>query len=148
MKIFNYEITTLEVPNELSICFNVCGCNVNCKNCHSPHLQNINNGTNMNFNDLKNIIDKYASYVSCVCFMGGEWFLEELINILKYIKQVGLKTCLYTGQNNADNLVTYLDYLKTGNYNYKLGGLESEKTNQKMVELKTGKILNNLFKNK
>jgi len=146
MKIYNYEISTLEIPNEISLCFNVTGCNVKCIDCHSKFLWNIDNGWELDFEYFSKILEKYSNYISYVCFMGGEWFEEDLIKMLKISKEKGLKNCLFTGRNDIkENIKQYLDLLKLGGFIKELGGLESLNTNQKMIELKTGNCLNYLF---
>ena len=149
MKVYNYEISTLEIPNEISLCFNIIGCNVKCKDCHSKFLWDINNGWEMDLEYFSKILEKYSSYISCICFMGGEWLEEDLITMLKISKENGLKTCLFTGRDKINtNIQKYLDLLKVGRFIKKLGGLESKITNQKMIDLKTGNCINYLYQNK
>ena len=77
--------------------------------------------------------------------MGGEW-TKELIPMLKYINSENIKTCLYTGSNDvSDEIKSQLTFLKTGRFIKELGGLDSENTNQKFINLKTKEILNYKF---
>ena len=47
----------------------------------------------------KDTLSKYKSKCSCICFMGGEWYKEELITYLQMARKMGYKTALYTGEN-------------------------------------------------
>ena len=88
---------------------------------------------------------KYKGLVSCVLFLGGDWD-PELLTFLKIAKDFGYKTCLYTGNTDANTeLLSYLDYIKTGPYIEELGGLTSKNTNQKFIKLETGEVLNKYF---
>jgi anaerobic ribonucleoside-triphosphate reductase activating protein len=79
-------------------------------------------------------------------FLGGEWHEEELVDNLKYAHAQGLKTALYTGREEVSSeLLSHLDYIKLGPWIAERGGLESSTTNQRLIEIKTGKILNHLM---
>lgn len=81
--------------------------------------------------------------------MGGEWHEQTLIRLLKLAKKRGLKTCLYTGQNNVtEQLKSQLSFLKTGPWIKELGGLADLSTNQVFIEVSTNKNLNHLFNSK
>ena len=78
--------------------------------------------------------------------MGGEWHEKELISFLKLAQNKKYKTCLYTGEEKiSDEILNQLTWIKTGKWQQSLGGLNSEKTNQKFIDVKTNQILNNLF---
>lgn len=65
--------------------------------------------------------------------------LETLADVLRHIKETtSLKTCLYTGFNRVIDVevtLPWLDFLKTGEYIRKLGGLESPATNQRFYRI-------------
>lgn len=145
MKIYNYDIVLQEVPDEISLCITVCGCNNKCDGCHSPHIWGSDSGKDFDFLDFVNLIQEYKNYITCVLFMGGEWD-EKLNSMLSYAKNEGLKTCLYTGQNDiSSKLKLNLDFLKTGKWIKELGGLNSKTTNQIFQNVKTGEHLNYKF---
>lgn len=78
--------------------------------------------------------------------MGGEWHPKELLNFLRLSREQGLKTALYTGLEVIEEpLLSHLDYLKTGPYQRELGGLDSPHSNQKLINVKTGEVLNGRF---
>lgn len=148
MNYSDIEIVFQEVPGEISICFTITGCKLQCKGCHSPHLWKEENGKELTLDKYLEILNKYNGFASCVLFMGGEWFLPELMTYLKIAKEKGFKTCLYTGETKVvQKLLSELTWLKTEPWIQNLGGLESEFTNQKFIEIKTNKILNHLFLN-
>lgn len=129
-----YAIVLEEVPNEISLAFNISGCPYHCDGCHSQHLWEYKG--NLLSEDIIPIIEKYKNYISCVCFMGGDQNIEELILLCKKIKDdYNLKTCLYSGKDGL-KFYTYdwLDYLKVGRYDKKLGGLNNPTTNQRMYQ--------------
>jgi len=135
-----------EVPNEISLCFSITGCQVRCKGCHSLELWNKNYGSPLTNKTFINWIHRYQKLISCIIFFGGEWQPKMLIEKLLIARNFGLKTCLYTGEKYIDiNISQHLNFLKTGAWQAKLGGLESVHTNQVFRNLLTGEKLNHLF---
>jgi len=146
MYYYNIEIVLQEVPGEISICFSICGCNVCCNGCHSPELWPEENGQLLTQKIFKDTLKKYQGLSSCVLFMGGEWHKSTLKEYLKYARQEGYKTCLYTGLNQVDHdLLQHLTWLKTGRWTTELGGLDKTTSNQIFREVKSNKVLNHLF---
>lgn len=141
---YTSDVVFQEVPNEISLSFSIAGCKNNCKNCS---WKNIKIEKKQLTEDLyMNMLKKYKGLVSCILFLGGEWNKDALIKNLKLAKSMGYKTCLYTGLYDISNdIKNNLDYLKTGPYIEELGGLDNINTNQKFLDLKTNKILNNYF---
>ena len=140
LKYQGYSIVFQEVPNEISLTFNISGCPYKCKGCHSQELWEYKG--NILINDFDSIIEKYKNYITCVCFMGGNQNLSELKLILQDIKErYKLKTCLYTGCediNELRDILDYCDYLKLGRYrellkidNYISNGVKLATRNQK-----------------
>lgn len=133
-----YTVTAQEVPDELSIVVNVCGCPYHCTGCHSEYLWD-NDGTDL-LTDLPLILNKYKDFVTCFCFMGGDWDQTNLLKCIKYVKDIApnLKICLYAGVDSCAKLwdtLPYLDYVKVGHYDMNLGGLSSKTTNQRMYKV-------------
>lgn len=133
-----YGIVFQEVPNEISIVFNITGCPHKCCGCHSKYLWEYNG--KILKDDIENIIKKYIGGATCVCFMGGDQSLGELTCLLKLIKKrYKLKTCVYSGSNDINlfkKSSKYIDYLKIGSYIEALGGLDSTTTNQRFYKIK------------
>ncbi|WDE10102.1 anaerobic ribonucleoside-triphosphate reductase activating protein [Thalassomonas haliotis] len=135
-----------EVPGEISLCFSITGCKLGCHGCHSTELWNENNGEALSKQSFHHYLAQYAGLLSCVVFFGGEWQAPQLIEKLKIARSLGLKTCLYSGQQHIDiSISEHLTYLKTGKWDPKRGGLDNPGTNQAFFDLSTGKKLNHLF---
>jgi anaerobic ribonucleoside-triphosphate reductase activating protein len=148
MRFSDVTVVLQEVPNEVSLCFTVTGCKMSCVGCHSPYLWKEGSGQILTTELYNELLLKYKGLVSCVLFMGGEWYENELVNFLKLAKEEGLKTCLYTGLDKVSlDIKNELTYLKCGSWVNELGGLNSPKTNQRFIEVKTQKVLNELFLN-
>ncbi len=132
MYYYTHDVTFSEVPDEVSLTIALAGCVNKCSGCHSVHLrQNI--GEKFGVEDFDWLVDKYSSYVTTICFLGGDADpeMEKLLDHLK--TKYKLKLCVYSGATSfPDNLKPYLDYYKIGPYIQKKGPLTSHKTNQKM----------------
>ena len=177
------QITFQEVPNEISLSFLIAGCPLKCKGCHSAdswrvtseanevnkasetirsktHPINSNTKNQLTKEYLETRIKQYQDMISCVLFLGGEWEIEQLIELLQTVKNTNpsLKTCLYTGLE-LDEIVEFikqeinevnknddigwkyifennlLDYLKTGRWIRELGGLDKKNTNQRFYKV-------------
>ena len=148
IKFKDYKLTFQEVPDEISLCINITGCPNNCECCHSPDLRE-DIGKELTTNELDSLI-KNNRFATCITFMGGDHKELELIQLLKYIKDKGLKTCLYSGSDNYnDKFLSYLDYYKYGSYKRDFGSLSNKTTNQKFLEIKDNKdITYRFWKNK
>ncbi|ROH97866.1 MULTISPECIES: anaerobic ribonucleoside-triphosphate reductase activating protein [Flavobacteriales] len=153
LKYDSYDIVLQEIPDEVSLCLTITGCQLACEGCHSEHLWNPENGTELTHDIFRNLITKYKKTITCVLFMGGEWADSELIALISMTKREKLKVGLYTGLNEKQMkrkhpiLLENLDYLKTGKWIADLGGLNSISTNQVLKDLTTGRILNGYFLN-
>jgi len=139
-----------EIPNEVSLCYSISGCGKRCLGCHSSELwEEKENHNSLNIGILEKHLTEYCGMITAIVFLGGEWHEKELISMLTLAKKFQLKTCLYTSINNLEeiniHLLNVLDYIKIGEFYFELGGLNSKKTNQRFIEVKSGKILNNLF---
>lgn len=144
MKYLTEQIVFQEVPNELSLAFEITNCPRRCPGCHTPELQG-DCGEVLTIQKFDQICEKYASYdgkfmFSCVLFMGGEQH-PEFDEFLEHCRKMGLKTALYTGAESVSlNVLKKLDYVKLGKYIAALGGLDSPTTNQRFYILKGGII--------
>lgn len=147
----SYDIVLQEVPNEISLCFTITGCPLACQGCHSQYTWNPNFGEPLTAGVFEKLLTKYDQTISCVLFMGGEWNTEQLLCFITIAKSKNLKTALYTGLNRKQvkkkypELLTHLDYIKTGKWIPSLGGLDSRTTNQELLEIKTNNVLNHYF---
>ncbi|MCF6347337.1 MAG: anaerobic ribonucleoside-triphosphate reductase activating protein [Flavobacteriaceae bacterium] len=146
MYYYDFQIVFQEVPGEISLCFSISGCSLQCNGCHSPFLWKKGNGSLLTKKQFEVFLEQYSNLATCVLFMGGEWHKEEIISMLKLAKNKKYKTCLYTGEEHiSENILNELTWIKTGKWKQSLGGLSSTTTNQKFIEVKTNKIYNHLF---
>lgn len=138
-----------EVPNEISLCFSVTGCEIACKGCHSTELWSDKNGIPLSNTLFEQWLFKYKGLISCVVFFGGEWQPHALIEKLIIAKTHHLKTCLYSGRDHIDiNISQHLTFLKTGAWQFDRGGLNNPNTNQIFRHVPSGEKLNTLFLSK
>jgi anaerobic ribonucleoside-triphosphate reductase activating protein len=142
LKYLGYTISFQEVPNEISLIFNISGCPYKCKGCHSTYLWEYKG--NYLSKDIDSIFNEYLGMFTCVCFMGGDTNLIELRELLKLCKSKGLTTCIYSGTDNIkslENCMEYLDFIKYGSYKKELKcdnnicyGVKLATSNQKMLK--------------
>jgi anaerobic ribonucleoside-triphosphate reductase activating protein len=133
------EIGLQEVSNEIALCIGITGCTVHCPGCHSPELHDPNYGSLLTEEVYKDTLAKYKNKCSCICFMGGDQYKEDLIKYLEMAHEEGFLTALYTGQNWVDyDIMEQLDFLKVGPFIEELGGLSEKTTNQRMYKIDNG----------
>ena len=143
---YDFQVVLQEVPGEISLCFYISGCSMQCEGCHSPFLWKEGNGSILTIANYKSILNQYKNLATCVLFMGGEWHQKELISMLQLAKTNQYKTCLYTGEESiSEDIKTHLTFLKTGKWQQEAGGLESSITNQLFINVPTNRKLNYLF---
>lgn len=121
LKYLGYAIVFQEVYNETTLAFSISGCPYHCNGCHSQYLWEYE-GDNL-IENMEQIINKYNGYITCVCFMGGDQNMDELVSALQTCKNLGLKTCVYSGASDISkfkNALVYLDWLKLGKYEDRL----------------------------
>jgi len=151
LKYDSYDIVLQEIPNEISLCFTITGCQLACDGCHSEHLWNPQNGTDLTPELFHGLLVKYEKTITCILFMGGEWHNQKLLELISIAKQQKLKIALYTGLNEKQirrkyfELLQNLDFIKTGKWIPSLGGLDQCTTNQQLKNVKSGEILNKYF---
>ncbi len=138
-------VSLQEVPGEISLIFQITGCPHRCPGCHSQELWPLN-GSDFDLKSLSSSIARYKGLFTCVCFFGGEWHPQELLRYLRFAKDEGYKTCLYSGAREIHpELYKELNYLKLGPWVEALGGLDKKTTNQVFLDLDKNINLNHLF---
>lgn len=144
MHYYSYSIVLQEVPDEISICFNIAGCPMGCPDCSWKNtLLEPLKPKPLTEETFADILDRSGDLASCVLFMGGEWRKDELLKLLIIAKEKGYKTCLYSGKRDLHmDIIEQLDYLKLGPYQTENGGLDSKETNQRFFKLSS---LNHVF---
>ena len=145
MHIYQVDVVFQEIPDEISLCFFVAGCDVRCVCCHSAHTWSVRTTPVMPLETYEQMLHKYIDKVSCVLFMGGEWD-SDLPHWLSLAKHYKYKTALYTGRTSLpEDITIHLDYVKYGPWIEELGGLSSKTTNQRLYDLRTETLLNHRF---
>ena len=88
---------------------------------------------------LHSLIGRYATAITCFCFMGGDSEPSEVERIARLIKKTYpyLKTAWYSGKEAVpeDFDICTMDFIKTGPYIAELGGLKSPTTNQTLYKI-------------
>ena len=141
MKVASFDIVFQEIPGEVTLALNLSNCPCHCPGCHSPHLAE-DIGELLTEELMDGLLARYGSMITCVAFMGGDAEPEEVARWANFIHGVGsqesrgksLKTACYSGRNNMPKDEKAFDYVKLGPYIESLGGLKSEKTNQRLYK--------------
>lgn len=147
LKYVDTKVTFSEVPNEISLCINISGCNIGCKNCHSPYLSE-DIGEPLTKDALCSLIGSNKG-ITCVTLMGGDSNPKEidaLASTVKLTSNMSLLTCWYSGKQelNKDINLANFNFIKLGPYIEELGSLTSSTTNQRFYEVvMTREIVNN-----
>lgn len=133
LKVASFDIVFQEIPGEVTLALNLSNCPCHCLGCHSPHLAE-DIGEEVNEELLDDLTGRYKGLITCVAFMGGDAEPEEVARWAAYLKDGGLSTAWYSGRMNMPKDEKAFDYVKLGPYIEALGGLKSEKTNQRLYK--------------
>ncbi len=135
LKYHTIDISCRAIPNEVCLVFNITGCTIKCPGCNEKTLWK-DKGTDLNFKEIRNILNNYAQTISCVCFMGGEHSPQEINDLARFVKHnyAGLRTAWYSGLNRISEEIDYnnFNYLKIGAYEASKGVLGNPNTNQRV----------------
>ena len=137
LKYANFDIVFQEVPDEVTLAINISNCPNQCVGCHSQYLWK-DVGDVLDKESLDNLVSKYRTGITCVCFMGGDAEPYSVANLAMYLKNKykDLKAAWYSGKNELPEAfhAEAFDYIKTGRYDEKYGPLNSITTNQRMIK--------------
>ena len=143
MKVASFDIVFQEIPGEVTLALNLSSCPCHCPGCHSPHLAE-DIGEPLTTELLNDLTNRYKGLITCVAFMGGDADPMYVAQMAEYIKSTDrsadrtqstdLKTAWYSGRTIFPKDPKALDYVKLGPYIEELGGLKSEKTNQRLYK--------------
>lgn len=143
LKYVDVLVSFQEVPDEISLCINISNCPCHCEGCHSSYLAE-DIGEYLTYNKVLELVNSNKG-ISCVCFMGGDSNPGDINGLAAVIRtQTNLKVAWYSGrQYIPEGLnLSYFDYIKIGPYIPKLGGLDSETTNQIMYKVQDNQLNN------
>ena len=141
MKYYNAMVVFEEIPNEVTLAINISNCPCHCKGCHSKFLWE-DVGTELALEELDRLIDKNDG-ITTVCFMGGDANPEAINTLAEYVHEIRkLKVGWYSGRDTyyEDINFNWYDYIKLGQYDEELGGLNKSTTNQRLFKLTHEKI--------
>ena len=132
LKVASFDIVFQEIPGEVTLALNLSGCPCHCPGCHSQHLwEDI--GEELNEELMDGLLERYGTQITCVALMGGDQDPAEVMRWGEYIRRKGQKTAWYSGRMNMPGKDVF-DYVKLGPYIESLGGLKSERTNQRLYK--------------
>ena len=131
MKVASFDIVFQEIPGEVTLALNLSNCPCHCPGCHSQHLAE-DIGEVVNEDLLNGLLARYGNMITCVAFMGGDADPEEVAKWAQYVRP--LKTAWYSGRMHMPQDEKAFDYVKLGPYIESLGGLKSERTNQRLYK--------------
>lgn len=129
------KVTFFEIPDEISLCINISGCSIKCKDCHSSYLWS-DIGKPLNWGSLNPLI-YINTGITCVCFMGGDSDIKTIENLAHKVKTLGLKVGWYSGRDTipSDMNLNEFDFIKIGPYIKDRGPLNCRTTNQIMFSV-------------
>lgn len=133
IKFTRTQIVFQEVPDEISYAFVLSCCPGMCDGCHSSELRQ-SLGTELTTDVISSSVASQARFITCVLFLGGDNDPQGLAELVRYTKNLGFRTAVYSGMYNNSILwnLQELDYLKLGPWVAKKGPLGSSKGNQVM----------------
>ena len=125
-----------EIPSEITLGVSISGCTIHCIGCHSRELWE-DKGTLLTIEELQRLLDKHKG-ITCLLLLGGEHDIDSLVELFQYAYRK-VKTAWYCGLDlipkDKQDILQYLDFVKTGHYDQELGGLDSPSTNQRFYKI-------------
>lgn len=137
LKFISYDIVFQEIPDELTLAFNISCCPHRCEGCHSKWLWK-DEGEVLDIDTIDSLIDYYDVQITCVCFMGGDNDQKAINCLSEHIKsKYNIKTAWYSGDTSLskDIEIKNFDYIKLGPYIASQGGLDKRTTNQRLYQV-------------
>ena len=137
MRFTDTKVVFREVPDRITLAVNISNCPIGCPGCHSKYLWE-DVGEILDGKTLLNLVDTNPG-INCVSFMGGDAEPETVRDLAKLIKdsRPGIGTCWYSGRSleKAEEVIPFLDFIKTGPFIEEFGPLDSATTNQRFFHI-------------
>ena len=102
-------ISSVEFHGNMSLVIFMSKCPLACRYCHNVEL--LEDNTERSLEEIKEEIDSSADFLDAIVIYGGEPLVQtdDVIEILKYVRQIGLKTKLDTSGIYPDKIKKILD---------------------------------------
>ncbi|MBQ8017987.1 MAG: anaerobic ribonucleoside-triphosphate reductase activating protein [Methanobrevibacter sp.] len=102
-------ISSVEFHGNMSLVIFMSKCPLACRYCHNVEL--LEDNTEKSFEEIKHEIDSSADFLDAIVISGGEPLVQPdaVIEILTYVREIGLKTKLDTSGIYPENLKKILD---------------------------------------
>ncbi|MGX8693485.1 MAG: anaerobic ribonucleoside-triphosphate reductase activating protein [Methanobrevibacter sp.] len=102
-------ISSVEFHGNMSLVIFMSKCPLACRYCHNVEL--LEDDTEWSFEKVKSEIDSSADFLDAIVISGGEPLVQTdaVIDILKYVREIGLKTKLDTSGIYPDKIKQLLD---------------------------------------
>lgn len=102
-------ISSVEFHGNMSLVIFMSKCPLACRYCHNVEL--LEDNTEMSLEEITSQIDSSADFLDAVVISGGEPLVQsdDVIDILKHVKSIGLKTKLDTSGIYPDKLADIID---------------------------------------
>ena len=136
LKYVDTKVVFQEVPDEVTLAINISNCPCHCEGCHSSYLAE-DIGTELTIEELVRLGTETEG-ITCIAFMGGDSDPKRINKLAKFVtEELDLKVAWYSGRQYIPDEINVgnFNYIKIGPYIPKLGGLDSENTNQIMYEV-------------
>ena len=136
LKYVDTKVVFQEVPDEVTLAINISNCPCHCEGCHSSYLAE-DIGTELTIEELVRLGTETEG-ITCIAFMGGDSDPRRINKLAKFVtEELDLKVAWYSGRQYIPDEINVgnFNYIKIGPYIPKLGGLDSENTNQIMYEV-------------
>lgn len=139
LPVVNKGITLTEIPNRISVFFEIGNCTCHCDGCHSPELWDTNyTRPNMTVQEIIDYVDEqYKLGANAVVLMGGmnNKDVSKDVFTLLLLKLSTRQVGIYVGSDDLEWLpLLPVRWIKAGGYEKDKGGLDSPTTNQRFYE--------------
>ena len=86
-----------EVPDEITLAFNITNCPRRCEGCHSPQLRK-DIGMELTIEVVETTLERHP-HTTCIAFMGGDAQQDQIVKLAKKIRSLypKLKLAFYSG---------------------------------------------------
>lgn len=124
-----------EVPDEISLCFNISGCPCSCEGCFEPWLRE-DIGEYLTYDVIETLLKK-NKYITCICFMGGDRYYDDIAALTMELKKnyPKLKFAMYSGRQEMNPFLSkILDFYKVGPFIKSCGPMNKKTTNQRFYK--------------